>query len=84
MSRSVKSYSRAEKSRLVGEVQRRYRQGDATYKAIANALGIPKSNYFSWVRVGIRSDQAIPGRRTTAAPYEPAVRDGLILSLIHI
>ncbi|MDB5096340.1 MAG: hypothetical protein JWM80_761 [Cyanobacteria bacterium RYN_339] len=48
-----------EKARLVGEIERQYRAGIGSIRAIAQSLGIGYASYYGWVKSGIRA----PGAR---------------------
>ena len=48
-----KTYSAAEKSALVAEVERLYRVGGRTYPSIARELGLGDSTYHNWVKRGV-------------------------------
>ena len=74
-----KTYSAAEKSALVAEVERLYRGGGRTYTSIAHELGLGDSTYHSWVGQGVKPTAA-PVVETPAVPgvYTDADRARLV------
>lgn len=77
-----KSYTPEEKSRLVAEIERRYKAGGRTYKQIARELGVTDTSYHNWIKAGIRPtplNEALPARRPPVPrPYEPNERERLV------
>ena len=73
-----KTYSAAEKSALVAEVERLYRVGGRTYPSIARELGLGDSTYHNWVKRGVKPTAPAIGERVMAAPYTAADRTKLV------
>jgi len=75
-----KSYSAAQKSALVAEVERLYRAGGRSYTSIARELGIRDSSYHNWLSQGIKP---APPPAALAAPrvYSPSDRVELVATV---
>lgn len=71
MAKTRRQYTIEQKLSLVTEIERRYRAGEGSLSAIAEALGTSESNYHNWLRAGIR-----PAKKP-AAPrqYSPEERE---------
>lgn len=54
-----RKFTLTEKALLVGEIERQYRAGGGSIRAIAQSLGIADASYYGWVKAGIRA----PGSR---------------------
>ncbi|MBU6427459.1 MAG: transposase [Cyanobacteria bacterium REEB65] len=80
MSRANQSRSRAEKARIIAEVQRRHRVGAGSYKFIAGQFGISEQTYYNWVRKLVGT--AGPTSRATPAKAEVAVMRPVELTAI--
>lgn len=68
MARRVrKTYTEAERSALVAEVERLYREGGRSYPSIARELGLGESTYHNWVKRGVKP----AGVATATPPVKP-------------
>ncbi|MDB5096108.1 MAG: hypothetical protein JWM80_529 [Cyanobacteria bacterium RYN_339] len=69
-------FTHEEKVRLVTEIERRYREGGGSLRAIAASVGATDSNYYNWLRAGIRPVGPLPAMRqvevTALVPVAPA------------
>ncbi len=75
-----RTYTHEEKIALVTEIERRYRAGGGTLRAIAAAVGTTDTSYHNWVRMGIKP-VVPPPPVTPPAPrrlYGPAERAQLL------
>lgn len=73
-----RTYSAAEKSALVAEVERLYRGGDRTYASIAQQLGLGDSTYYSWVSQGVKATAPVAATPTFSRAVAPADRAALV------
>lgn len=73
-----KTYSAAEKSAFVAEVERLYRGGDRTYTSIAHELGLGESTYHSWVSQGVKATAPVAAAPTLPRTFLPADRAALV------
>lgn len=48
-------YTLAEKTRLITEIERRFRAGEGSLKAIASELGTCEASYYNWTKAGIKA-----------------------------
>lgn len=69
-------YTREEKIAFVSEIARRYPSEGKALTAIADELGISASNYYNWLKAGIRPRST--ERPAAPRPYEPAERERLL------
>jgi transposase-like protein len=76
----VHFYTPEERAALVTEIDRRYRAGEGSVKAISEQLGIAGSNYYNWLKVGIRPTRP-PAPAVAARKYEPAERERLVAEI---
>lgn len=70
-----RTYTREEKIAFVSEITRRYPSEGRPLTAIADELGISASNYYNWLKAGIRPQ--LVSRPAAPRPYEPAERERL-------
>jgi transposase-like protein len=71
-------YTQEEKIAFVTAVARRYPSEGRALKAIADELGISASNYYQWLKAGIRPQIDAPKPVTSPpAPYDEAERERL-------
>lgn len=74
-------YSSEEKSRLIGEIQRRHRQGNGTYKSISGELGISAKAYYRWLGAGIKPaviSGEVPAARSSVSAMRPVEIKALV------
>lgn len=77
-------YTPEERLALVTEIDRHFRAGEGPLRTIANALGTSDTNYYNWVKAGIRPAPAPeppppgPVRAATRRIYSPAERKHLM------
>lgn len=70
------SYSEAERIALVTEIERRFRAGEGSIRAIASQLGTCEASYHNWTKAGIRANQSPQVRR-----YEPLERERILAEI---
>ena len=58
--RTPKVYSPAERSAIVGEIQRRQRAESRSIEVLARQLGISDKTYYNWIRAGVRAEAELP------------------------
>lgn len=76
-----RSYTIEEKIALVTGIDRRYRAGEGTLAGIARELGTAETNYYHWVRAGIRPRAQVPekpARLAKGCSYGDAERERLL------
>lgn len=76
-----RTYTPEEKSRLVTEIDRRFRAGHGTLRVIAAALGTTDTSYHNWVKAGIKPAPPATAESTTKScnrVYSPTERAQLI------
>lgn len=75
-----RSYTPEEKIALVSEIDRRYRAGEGAVIHIARQLGTSDTNYYNWVRAGIRPRASEPDkpRPATVPRYDRSERERLL------
>lgn len=82
MAKSIRrSYTNAEKAAYVAEFERLYRAEGRTYASIARQLGVPESNYYAWVRRGIKAAAPVVKPARAGKPrviYTPDERERLV------
>lgn len=64
----VRTYTLEEKTALVTEIDRRYRAGEGALRTIAASLGITDTNYYNWLKAGIRPVKMRPVEVTAVVP----------------
>lgn len=69
-----RTYTRQEKIAFVSEIARRYPSEGRPLTAIADELGVSASNYYNWLKAGIRP-QPTERPATTSRLYAPAERE---------
>lgn len=77
-----RTYTLEEKIALVTEIDRRYRSGDGSLRAIATALGTTETSYCNWVEAGIKPSPA-PGSHTLRI-YSPAEREQVVAEVTRL
>lgn len=82
--RTPRTYTDEEKIALVTEIERRYRAGAGPVSAIARELGTSDTNYYNWVRRGVRPrapEPEQPARTAVPRPYTEAEREQLLAAV---
>ena len=71
-----RSYSAADRVALVTEIERRFRAGEGSIRAIATQLGTCEASYHNWTKAGIKANQPPQVRR-----YEPLERERILAEI---
>ena len=74
-----RSYSEADRVALVTEIERRFRAGEGSIKAIAAQLGTCEASYHNWTKAGVKANQPPQVRR-----YEPLERERILAEIGHL
>ena len=52
---ALRTYTLAEKTALVTEIERRFQAGEGSIRAIASQLGTCEASYYNWTKAGIKA-----------------------------
>jgi hypothetical protein len=72
-----------EKVALVTEIDRRYRAGSGSLRAIASALGTTDTSYCNWIKAGIKPSQTT-GSQDRPREYSLAEREKLVAEVTRL